>query len=169
MRYSVYVSASRLLGLREKAFGDLIHATQQAHMHGAHEIRPIGTAVRRKGHGHTPNQFVGEGVVGVGGPHHALLELVEISVVHGHVKTALGHLLPGALGQGSVYGGLGCGTHHTLVIEQAHDLVEGAVVHGLGHVQVPAGAQHPRHLAQSLIQQGHRHMMQRFEHQGQVE
>lgn len=137
-------------------------------MHGAHEIRTLGATVRRKGDGDALDQFIGQGMVGESGPHHALLELVEIGVMHRHVKSTLGKLLPGALGQGPIYSGLCGGTHLTLVIEQAHDLVEWAVVYGLGHIKVPAWTQYPRDLAQSLIHQVQRYMVQRLQHQCKI-
>ena len=80
---------------------------------------------------HALDQCRGQGMVGKRRAHHALLEGLEICVVHGHLEPLLGHLLPGPGMQRAIHGRLGGSTHFPLIVEQAHDAVERTIVDGL--------------------------------------
>jgi len=61
------------------------------------------------------------------------------------------------------------GTHLALVVEQPRDVVERAGIDGLGHVQVAAGTQHARGLGERAPEQRQGHVVQRLQHQREVE
>lgn len=57
---------------------------------------------------------------------HALFEFREVHVVHRLLEAHLGYLVPGGLRPPRAQGGQGGGTLHPLIVDRAHDLVQGA-------------------------------------------
>jgi hypothetical protein len=67
---------------------------QQPHMHRLLEAGAVGGEVGQEQGAHLLDHRVGEAVVGEGGAHHAMLEVVKAGEVPRHGEAALGQRLP---------------------------------------------------------------------------
>src|SRR5687768_18372790 len=100
-------------------------------------------------------------MVSVGGANGLGLELREIpeSDRHAEVDLALLTQHPGALG--ALQRLVGGGANLLLVVEKPHDLVQLAGEDGLRKVRPAARLQYPRDLAQGLVEERNRYMVER--------
>ncbi|MPN32062.1 hypothetical protein SDC9_179538 [bioreactor metagenome] len=108
-------------------------------------------------------------MVGVGDLNHALVELREVFKEAAGVEEQFLFQQQAALLHGATDGRECSLAHSLLVVEQPENLVQIAGIDRLGNPGHAAGLEHTGDFAQGLIHMFHRHVMQRLEHQHDID